>query len=267
MPTAPPCRSLGRHCLELDVVLHVANLDDDTPAEQDALATWLLGHTERISFGEPWREANALLVNATVRVGCKYLADSGPAGRRAGEAEHRTARCLAHGFHGSLPAPREIPGLPTRDGGPDRFYVVQRGRRRAVTLRPEPPLRWALPVIEETNPCVGAPCRTADNQRGAACCRDLTLDVVLEGEQPNLLELLRARQSPYLCKVTPDGAGIAECEVISACGYLEPDGVSCTLHGRVRPDGEPAKPFVCREWPEPGTGQAGHPGCRLLSSP
>jgi len=268
MPTAPPCRSLGRHCLELDVVLRVADLNHDSPAEQDALATWLLGHTQRVSFGEPYRAPGRLLVAATIKVACKYLTDGdGPTDRggRTGRPDVVSeVRCAAHGFAGTLPGPGPVRWSPIRDGGPNRFYVVTRGERRAVELKPEPAPRRALPVIPQVNPCVGAPCRTADNTRGAACCRDLTLDVVLEGGLPNLLELLRTRRSPYLCKVTPDGTGMAECEVISTCGYLETDGVSCALHGRARPGGEPAKPFVCRQWPELGPDQVGHPGCRLL---
>jgi hypothetical protein len=151
-----------------------------------------------------------------------------------------------------------------RGGDADRFFVFTRGKRRNLRLPVQASPRRSLPVLAAANPCAGAACRTADNRRGAACCRDLTVDVVLEGDEPSLLELLRSRRSPYLCKVTPDGAGKAECEVISACGYLERDGVSCALHGRALPDGEPAKPFVCRQWPEPGPDHAGHPGCRLL---
>jgi hypothetical protein len=120
-------------------------------------------------------------------------------------------------------------------------------------------------VLHGGNPCLGAPCRTADNKRGAACCRDLTIDVVLDGRGPDLLALLRSRRSPYLCKVTPNGGDLAECEVISRCGYLESDDITCSLHDRVRPDGSPAKPFVCSEWPGADYDGPGHPGCRLRS--
>ena len=51
-----------------------------------------------------------------------------------------------------------------------------------------------------------------------------------------------------------------ECaEMISACGYLADDGVACSLHGRVRSDGRPAKPDLCSEWPPKDKGL--HPGC------
>jgi hypothetical protein len=126
----------------------------------------------------------------------------------------------------------------------------------------------ALPVIHHGgNPCHGAPCRTADNARGAACCRDLTLEVVApayERRADYLEALLRARRSPYLCKTERASVDILECEIISACGYLEGDGISCALHGRLRPDGKPAKPFVCSDWPDLGPGDEGHPGCRLI---
>src|SRR3990172_4793771 len=261
MADLPPCRSLGSHCLALSVVLHVADLEDDTPAERDALATWLTGHTERLTFGRPFLEGGALLVDAVIQVPCKYLAD----GDGPGRTDEPSRRCAAHGFTGPLP---DVPLLNSngtfRHPGRDRFMVVHGGRRRVVELAPKPlPLR-SLPVIATDNPCLGAPCRTADNMQGAACCRDLTIDVVLEGGQPGLLELLRSRRSPYLCKVTPDGNGVAECEVISACGYLESDGATGGLHARARPDGRPAKPFVCSQWPELGPGHMGHPGCRLV---
>ena len=47
--------------------------------------------------------------------------------------------------------------------------------------------------------------------------------------------------------------------MISACGYLEADGVACSLHGRHRPDGRTAKPDLCFEWPPKNRGL--HPGC------
>ena len=42
--------------------------------------------------------------------------------------------------------------------------------------------------------------------------------------------------------------------MISACGYLGDDGVACTLHGRKRADGRPAKPDLCIEWPPKNQG-------------
>ncbi len=53
-----------------------------------------------------------------------------------------------------------------------------------------------------------------------------------------------------------------ECEIISACGYLDAeDGRSCTLHGRVLPNGASAKPQLCFEWPELEEDETGHAGC------
>ncbi|HXV85427.1 MAG TPA: hypothetical protein VD793_01955, partial [Gemmatimonadales bacterium] len=238
MPTVPPCQSLGRHCRELDVVLRVADLRHDTPAEQDDLATWLLGHTQRVSFGEPYRTTTELQVRATIGVACRYLVE-----------QHPEVRCKAHGFAGQLPPVPLAAGRPLRGPAPDQFQLVAGGRRQAVRLQPDPAPRRTLPVLHGANPCAGAPCRTADNTRGAACCRDLTIDVVFGGGPPHLLLLLKSRRSPYLSKVTLDGTGVAECELISACGYLEQDAVTCGLHGRALPGGRPAKPFVCREWP------------------
>jgi hypothetical protein len=122
-------------------------------------------------------------------------------------------------------------------------------------------------VLHGANPCAEAPCRTADHTRGAACCRDLTLEIMAQADDArsaHLEALLRARRSPYLCKTERVSPRIIECEVISACGYLEQDGVSCALHHRLRPDGRPAKPEVCSAWPDLGPDDAGHPGCVLI---
>jgi hypothetical protein len=140
---------------------------------------------------------------------------------------------------------------------------VQDGRVESIPLATRPKPRRALPTLQ-SNPCVGAPCRTADNTMGAACCRDLTLDVVIPAYDMHSEELLAARKAPYLCKVTRVSEDIVECETISACGYLDTDGVSCGLHDRVRPDGQPAKPSICSEWPDLDPGDTGHPGCRLI---
>jgi len=75
-----------------------------------------------------------------------------------------------------------------------------------------------------------------------------------------LLEgLVLARKVPYLCKVERVSQYSLGAEMISACSYLGEDGVHCSLHGRTRPDGRPAKPDLCTEWPEPG--DVYHPGC------
>jgi hypothetical protein len=89
-PTPPPCQTLGPQCRRLKVVLRVSN-DLEYPAEGDHEATWMLGHTERISFGRMWRHRDDLFTDATIHVPCKHLRE-GPAG----------AACAAHGFRGRL---------------------------------------------------------------------------------------------------------------------------------------------------------------------
>ncbi len=145
--------------------------------------------------------------------------------------------------------------------------MVYRGRLRRAALEVRAPPERRLPVVEQDNPCRGAPCRTADHRRGAACCRDLTLEVLAPAHDPasdHLEALLLARRSPYLCKTARVSHAIIECEVISACGYLAGDGITCVLHDRLRPDGKNAKPFVCSDWPNLGPDDVGHPGCRLI---
>ena len=133
--------------------------------------------------------------------------------------------------------------------------------RNAVLDAPLPPR--SLPVLSHgsggDNPCATAPCRTADNTRKAACCRDLQVEIMCTRAQRRLEALVRSRRSPYLCKIERGGDYSLEVEMISACGYLEADGVSCSLHGRHRPDGRTAKPDLCFEWPPKNRGL--HPGC------
>jgi len=276
---APACTGLGRQCHELAVTLRIAKLDDDTADEQDAIATWLLGHTERIAFGTAYVQDRELRVEAVVQVPCRYLAgmeapnrtNGGAPGRGNGGSprirpETAEVRCAAHGFRGVL-TPPDQPAPPRHRHGTHGFTIIHEGRRQRLELPPRPVPRRALPVLEGPNPCSTAACRTSDNARGAACCRDLTLDVVVpEGASLHLEDLLRSRKLPYLCKVTRADSTTIECEVISACGYLEPDGVSCALHDRIRPDGNAAKPMLCSEWPdlEEEDGFAGHPGCVFL---
>src|SRR6185437_14702943 len=93
----------------------------------------------------------------------------------------------------------------------------------------------------------------------AACCRDLQIEIMCNRTQHRLEALVRSRRSPYLCKIERPGDYSLEVEMISACGYLQGDGVSCSLHGRYRPDGRTAKPDLCFEWPPKNRGL--HPGC------
>jgi hypothetical protein len=244
--------------------LRIADLQEDSQSLQDAAATWLLGHTERITFGKPYVHDAELLVDASIHVPCKYLnavTTEQHNGKRAGVVE-----CAAHGFRGSLPTttqpvPLDPPVMRQASGA---FQVFYKGRPRTMPLPLTRAARRALPVLNG-NPCATAKCRTADNTRGAACCRDLTLDVLVPKRNRRLEALLRARKSPYLCKVDREDDRSLECEVISACGYLDPqDGVSCVLHGRLLPNGRLAKPSICREWPDLDEDEVAHPGCAFV---
>src|SRR3954468_4357246 len=62
---APPCRNLGRQCQSLPVTLRVGSLEEGTTS-LDHEATWLLGHTARISFGQLWEEDGDLYVDAVL---------------------------------------------------------------------------------------------------------------------------------------------------------------------------------------------------------
>jgi hypothetical protein len=220
--------------------------------QEDHDATWLLGHVERIEFGQLFIDDDELWIDARLHVPCRHFDD------RAEGA----ARCKAHGFRGEV-APLERREQP-RQLGDEKFRVVE--HRRQVTRRlpvatdAQRPLPMH-PVVPDANPCATAPCRTSDNVRGAACCRDLQVEIQCTEEQDLLEALLRNRKSPYLCKVEREDEDddLLNVEILSACGFLKEDGIHCSLHGRRRADGRPAKPELCSEWPKKRTGL--HPGC------
>lgn len=262
MPTPPACESLGRQCRELDVTLRIAEVGDDSQTLQDAAATWLLGHTERLTFGRPYVRGDDLLVRATVHVPCKHLkaAELQPNGRQP------TAQCAVYGFQGRIPESTQasVDERPQFRRSPSRYQVYYKRRIRILELPLKRAAQRALPVLQTDNPCFAVPCRTADNKQGSACCRDLSIDVVAPKADVELEALLRSRKSPYLCKVTREHDSKIECEVISACGYLDDDGVGCVLHDRSLPNGRGAKPSICYEWPDLGPDDTGHPGCAFL---
>ena len=247
--TAPPCSSLGAQCKSLRVTLRIGELEEG-PQSLDHEATWLLGHTQHITFLELWEGEGDLYVEAVLHVPCKYLRQQGD-----------RATCQAHGFEGPAPRGARRAPQPLQLGG-DRFVVVD-DCRNAVRSLPLPPR--SLPVLENgsasmgENPCASAPCRTADNTRKAACCRDLQVEIMCTRAQHRLEALVRSRRSPYLCKIDRGGEYSLDVEMISACGYLAADGVACSLHGRHRADGRTAKPDLCFEWPPKNRGL--HPGC------
>ena len=246
---APPCRSLGAQCKSLRVTLRIGELEDG-PRSLDHEATWLLGHTSQITFLELWEDEGDLYVEATLHVPCRFLHQA-----------EGVAHCRAHGFEGPAPRGSRPPSQPLQLGG-DRFVVVEDSRSTVRTL-PFP--ARSLPVLDSgtspsgDNPCATAPCRTADNTRKAACCRDLQVEIMCTRAQRRLEALVRSRKSPYLCKIERGGDYSLDVEMISACGYLGPDGVACSLHGRHRADGRTAKPDLCFDWPPKNRGL--HPGC------
>ncbi len=239
---------MGAHCRTLNVVLRVTTLDDG-PLSGDHEATWLIGHTENITFlSDLWEDDEDLYVEAALHVPCRFLSTD-PSGAPS---------CLAHGFKGSnarisrpAPAPRRL--------GIDRFQVVENARFASRVLHPMPRLPRELPVHAGTNPCIGAPCRTADHRRGAACCRDLQIEMMCTTREKKLEALIRSRQPPYLCKIARESKFSLSAEVISGCGFLLEDKIHCALHGRQRSDGRPAKPVLCSEWPDGA--ELRHPGC------
>jgi hypothetical protein len=235
--------------------VRISDLDDDSNTLQDAAATWLTGHTERITFGDPYIQGGMLQTDATIHVPCKYLERNGDGGQ---------VRCTAHRFEGKIHHSGNTNTRKRLQLGDERFSIIHKRKRRTLLLPPEEAPARSLPVLEEDNPCATAQCRTSDNVRGAACCRDLSLEIHLPKSQVRMEALLRSRKAPYLCKVKREDEDTMECEVISACGYLEDGTLNCVLHGRVRPNGKAAKPSICSEWPDLEEDEGGHPGCVLV---
>ncbi len=245
MSIPPSCRSVGPQCRALAVTLRVAGLEAGDPKSGDHEATWLLGHTERLRFGQLERRGTALFVDATIGIPCRYASVSGS-----------EVQCQAHGFGGSVRMAGEAP--QPRWQGPDEAILVEGGVPQTVRLPPaRPPGPASLPVVQD-NPCATARCRTADNRLGAACCRDLQLTILCDASDQALESLVRSRKPPLLCKVEREDETALGVEIISACGYLNDDAV-CSLHGRDRPDGRSAKPDLCFDWP--GAGDHYHSGC------
>lgn len=230
-------------------MLRVGSLEEDA-ASLDHEATWLLGHTREITFGDLWEGDGDLYVDAVLHVSCRFL-----------RAEQGRARCTLHGFDGPAPRGGRRRPQPRRLGG-SRFRIVE-DHRQVVRVLPAPapaaPNGRSLPVLAAENPCATARCTTADHTRKAACCRDLQVEIMCTRKQRILEALVRSRRSPYLCKIERPGDFSLEAEMISACGYLGDDGVACSLHGRHRSDGRTAKPDLCFEWPPKNRGL--HPGC------
>ena len=183
---------MGRHCRQLSVTLRIGSLEEGSTS-LDHEATWLLGHTETVTFGELWHGEGDLYVDAMLHVPCRYLA-----------ADKQGARCTAHGFAGSPPRPEAARARQPRRLGGDRFRLVD-DMRSATRNLPAPPVPRALPVLHGENPCATAPCRTSDHRRGAACCRDLQIEIMCTRKERRLEALVRSRRSPYLCKVTRPG--------------------------------------------------------------
>lgn len=176
--TVPPCRQLGPQCRSLPVTLRIGPLEEGN-ASLDHEATWLLGHTQHITFSEVWEDRGELYVEAMLHVPCRYL-------RRDGS----TAECTAHGFRGPSPRGAYQPEQPRRLHR-GRFFIVENRRTAVRALNPP---RRSLPVLGGPNPCALAPCRTADNARGAACCRDLQVEIMCTKRQRRLEALVRSRR-------------------------------------------------------------------------
>src|SRR6476620_12534196 len=143
-PVAPPCHALGPQCRAVPVVLRVGALEEGNTS-LDHETTWLIGHTQNITFYDIWEDEGELYVDAMLHVPCRFLQRNGT-----------SASCTAYGFSGRAPRDPARPEQPRRLGR-DRFLIVENRRTRARSLPPPP---RSLPVINGANPCATASCRT-----------------------------------------------------------------------------------------------------------
>ncbi len=274
MPNPPECRTLGKHCREVAVTIRVSDVTEESQTLQDASVTWITGHTERITYGEAYIKNDELRVDATIHVPCKHLRtpygdpaikpNGVPVPNRNGTRPE--VRCAVHGFRGPVPQNSQLKKedrteVRLKDG---RFAVYYKGKHRKMDLRLKRSARRVRKTGKTNNPCLTAQCYTSDKTRGAACCRDFNLELALPRTQVHKEALLRARAAPYLCKVKRNDEDTMECEVISACGYLDDDGITCVLHDRSLPNGQRAKPSLCYDWPSLEEDETGHGGCELI---
>ncbi|MBA2627898.1 MAG: hypothetical protein H0U85_07780, partial [Gemmatimonadales bacterium] len=114
MTKPPPCAAMGRQCTALRVTLRIGSLDEGNTS-LDHEATWLLGHTQHISFLELWEDEGELYTEAVLHVPCRFLGRDGSA-----------ARCGAYGYRAPAPVARRRD--QPRQLGADRFNVVDRRR-------------------------------------------------------------------------------------------------------------------------------------------
>ena len=224
------------------------------PPVLDHEATWLLGHTQQITFSELWEGEGDLYVEAVLHVRCRYLHEDG---------DWRSAR--PHGFEGrNAPRARREP-------------TAAAARRRPVRGRGGPP---ECGVRELWPPAAPAGARRCHRRRESL--RDRPLPHGRQHPQSRLLPgpagrdhvhqaqrrleaLVRSRRSPYLCKIERAGRLLAR----------GGDDLRLRLPGRRwrrlhparpaagrRPDRQ-ARPLLRMAAQEPGA----PPGLRLRAAP
>ena len=132
----------------MPVTLRVGPLEEGT-ASLDHEATWLIGHTQHVTFADLWEDEGELYVDATLHIPCRYLRQDGT-----------TATCTAYGYTGASPRgpyraeqPRQLPR--------ERFTIVENRRDHSPgtpTPAPKPPgAEWAQPLRPGTLSDGGSP--------------------------------------------------------------------------------------------------------------
>ena len=150
--------------------------------------------------------------------------------------------CRPHGFTGPLAADHAA-RLQPRSSGADRFVMVEDCQRAAVRRsrcrRRRGPAR--LPVLQRRQSLRRRP--RAGRPTTPARSRLLPGPAGRDHVHQRRSAAWRRWCARGARRISARSSGRAtyslEAEMISACGYLDDDGVACSLHGRHRADGRP----------------------------
>ena len=128
----------------------------------DHEATWLIGHTQHISFSSSGRTKGELYVDADAPRSLPLLQSEGSRAQCAAARLRRAQPTRARASRASPGSWAATGSWSWRTAGSRAAWLPRPGGFRcspAATLR-------------------AGPCRTADNTAGAACCRDLQIEIM-----------------------------------------------------------------------------------------
>ena len=246
-----PAAASGSQCQSIRVTLRDRRAGG-RPDSLDHEATWLLGHTAQIDFLELWEGEGDLYVDA---VAPRPLSLSAPGGRPGPMPGARLRGARAPGARGASRSRCSSAATASWSSTDCRNAVL----RASASPRARCRCSRTAPVARATTPAPrprAAPPTTPAKPPAAVTCRSRSC---APGPSADWRRWCVRAARRISARSSGPATTSLEVEMISACGYLEGDGVSCSLHGRHRADGRTAKPDLCFEWPPKNRGL--HPGC------